>query len=151
MKTIVAALGAALLAGCGTAPRRPAVGEELALEVETFRLTSARASEREGAGGGRIVLFESDASRAEAWVELASGTYEVTVILDGPDADHDAVYVSVAEDEYRVHPEPGYRGCLSAAARRPEVCVWKDGAMPVVFRAAETGVSLDRLILKRVQ
>lgn len=152
MKKLAATLALALsAAGCAGTPRLPAVGEELTLEVEAFRLRAARPAAREGAGGGRVVLFESGGSRAETSVELAAGTYEVVVYMDGPDADHDAVFVSVAEDEHRVYPDAGYRGCLSAAAPRPEICVWKNGPMPVIFRAAETGVSLDRVILKRVQ
>ena len=138
-----------LLLGCGGAAKLE-VGQELALEVEGFRLTEARAAERAGAGGGRVVLFESERSRAEARVTLETGRYEVTVVLDGPDRDHDAVFVALEKDEYRVYPDAGDRGRLSPAADRLEMCVPQAGPVAISLRTAETGVALDRVVLKRL-
>ena len=129
-------------------PPKPALLEETTLEVETFKLDEAEVKDLAGASGGKAVLFASETAGAETVVPLKKGTYEVTLYAQGSDEDHDAVYLSVAGIENRVYtPEWG----KVVACEPVVVVVPKDGPCKVVLLAAETGVYLDKVVLKRVK
>lgn len=130
------------------APPEPALLEEAVLEVEEFKLDEAEVKDLAGAGGGKAVLFAEETAGAETVVPLKKGTYQVTLYAQGSDEDHDAVYLSVAGIENRVYtPEWG----KVVACEPVVVVVPKDGPCKVVLLAAETGVYLDKVVLKRVK
>jgi len=120
---------------------------EVALEVENFtKLDEAEVKDLAGASGGKAVLFDSEISGAETSVLLTKGTWEVTLHMQGGDSEHDAVYLSVAGIEERLFPEEADK---VMAVESFTVQVTKDGPVKVVLLAAETGVYLDKVVLKK--
>jgi len=131
-----------------TQAARPPAAEGTVLECETFKLDHAKVLDLAGASGGKAVLFDSETCGAETSVPLTKGTYEVTLFIQGTDEDQDAVYLSVAGIEYRLFPED-YGKVMAVEPFTVEVA--KDGAVKVVLMAAETGVYLDKVVLKKVK
>jgi len=121
---------------------------EITLEVEKFKLDEAEVKDLAGASGGKAVLFDSEMSAAETSVSLTGGTYEITLHMQGGDDEHDAVYISVAGIEIRTYPEERDK---VMAVEPFTVQVTRDGPVKVVIMAAETGVYLDKVVLKKVK
>jgi len=122
---------------------------ELVLEVEAFtKLEEAQVKDLAGASGGKAVFFDSETSAAETSVPLTKGTWEVTLFMQGTDEDQDAVYLDVAGTEQRLFPQD-YGKVMAVEPFTVEVA--KDGAVKVVLMAAETGVYLDKVVLKKVK
>ena len=157
---LVVLVAAGLLAGCkelrdmckggpteAAPPEVKVLPSEVALEVEDFtKLDEAEVKDLVGASGGKAVLFDSEISGAETSVLLTKGTWEVTLHMQGGDSEHDAVYLSVAGIEERLFPEEADK---VMAVESFSVQVTKDGLVKVVLLAAETGVYLDKVVLKK--
>ncbi len=152
----VAVLAGLTLAGGGTTPptaAKPvtttqAAGDTVTLDVKTFKLEDAQVKDCAGATGGKAVLFDKETASAKSTVTLKKGTYEVTLFMKAEDDAHDAVYLTVAGQEERLFPED-YGKVMAATPFTVEVKA--DGAVPVALTAAETGMFLDKIVLKKVK
>ena len=131
----------------------PAVGESVTLEAENFTLTAVKAVSLAGASGGKAIHFMESSGEASTSTLLAKGTYEVMLYLQGTDQEHDAVYLTVAETEFRFFP--GIHGEVTQAGTRGGesvlVEIASDGDHPVRLAYAEDDVCVDRVVLKRVK
>jgi hypothetical protein len=159
-------LVAALIVGCRSTPApAPAAPDTTAvtpapttpaaptpavvtLECRTFTLTDAALKDLAGACGGKAVLFDKETAKAATSVNLLKGTYEVTVYLQAPDSDSDAIYVSVNKNEERLYPDE--YGSIQPT-RTYTVEVQADGPCAVEIVPAETGMLLDRVVLKKIK
>ena len=120
----------------------------MTLEVETFTLEDATVKDLQGATGGKAVLFDKETSSAKTTVTLKKGNYEVTVFVQGVDPDHDAFFLSVAGEESRLFPAE-YGKVVAADPVKVEVK--QDGAVAIALAAAETGLYLDKVVVKAVK
>jgi hypothetical protein len=119
------------------------------IEAEEFRLQGAKVVALQGASRGQAVLFDSDGAHASLSVQLQRGTYEVTAYVQGADEKHDAVLLSVGGHETRLSPQDAYGKIVPTAAF--QVAVDKDGPCKIALTADETGVYVDRIVLKRLK
>jgi hypothetical protein len=150
---------ALMFSGCGEQgkPVSPAkvketkiLGKDMfSLEVEDFKLTNAEVQKLEGAGGGKVVVFKDDYSRAEKTIQLGKGKYEVTVYALGPSFDEDAFYLTVGNlaEERRWPENPGE---LLPTQDTISLTQEADGPCNITLRFGEKNVQLDRVQFKPV-
>ena len=79
-------------------------------------------------------------------MKLGKGTYEITVYAQGADDRHDAFYVSLAGVEQRRFPSEWGKVIATKAVT---VNIERAGDQTLTIRAAESGVHIDRVVLKR--
>ncbi len=132
-------------------PARP-VGPEVTLEAEEFALRGVKAWEFPGAPGEKALLFLFAGDRAETTVVLRQGRYEVRVLMQGLDTNHDSVLVTVAGREQRFTQDSWGRLAPGKVhdVPRPTVDVPRDGEHRVALAFDESHVWVDRVVLVRV-
>ncbi len=132
-------------------PPRTVTGPEVTLEAETFRCAGVEVKDLSGASG-RALFFGQTGGRAESKVRLQKGTYEAHVYMQGHHTYHDAVFLNLAGQEFRFYQEKWNRLAAGAVKDTPQVLVKvpRDGDHAVALEFAETGVYVDRIVLRRV-
>ena len=129
------------------------VGESLALEAESFNLGEMRVHALALASGGKVIGFTLGGGEASTDVRLLAGTYEVMLFVQGVDEDHDAVYLTVVDAQWRFYPETHGEVVRAVTNDADPVLVEiaSDGSVPLRLSHAEDGVFVDRVVLKRVK
>ena len=123
---------------------------EITLEAEDFTLTEAKVRNLPEAGGGKAVALSGEGSSASRTISIAAGSYELHVFIRGTDGEQDAVFVTIAETEYRFYNDD--HGVLGPAFSNDGdpvvVSIPANGEYTVSLTFAEPGVLIDRLVLK---
>ena len=131
----------------GTAPKAK-LAEPIILEAENLTLKNAKIQDLKGASNGKAVLLDQPESQITGKIMLKKGEYEVTVYVFAPDGKHDALYLTLANVEERLFPE---EWAALVATQTITVQIIKDKECDLEIVPAETGVSIDRIVIKQVK
>jgi len=147
----IAVLSILVLAGPLSAAERPKL---TVLQIESFELTNAPVEEMKGAGGGKVVVFGSEKSKAVTEIELPSGWYEAVLYVWAEDEESDCTYLMIEADDFnagvaempvipwdkkQIAPCTPIQFKFEGPLRPRQIKLWTN----------ETGVKLDRLEIKR--
>jgi len=142
---IVLASGSVLLA---------AEAKQIVLEIESLKLDKAKVEKMKGAGGGKVVFFDSEKCKAETTIKLPGGWYEAVLYVWAKDDDSDSTFLTIEADDYntgvakmpvwpwdkgKIAPCYPFQFKVEDAKKTRKIQLWAD----------EPGVKLDRLIIKR--
>jgi hypothetical protein len=128
---------------------QPEPAEEVTvLEVEEFTLKDAKVQALAAAGGGKVVVLQGDLSTAEKTIQLAKGTYTVTVYAFAPSYEEDAFYLTVGDGyEERIFPEEINKVLPAGPVTHTQKA---DGPCKISLGFGEENVQLDRVEIKPV-
>jgi hypothetical protein len=157
LKNLIAGLGraaappaAAIAQAAAVTPAAAPALAETVIEVESMKLTDAEVRPLPGAGGGRVVVFEKETGMAEGSVKLTQGRYELILYVLAPDGDHDATSVEVEKGiDRRIWSS--HHGKLAPCDDPVPFTVKQDGEVPIKLWVAETGVLLDRVVIRKLE
>lgn len=118
-----------------------------------FTLRDARVVGLPEASGGKAVLLDRESSAAEAALKLDRGVYRIWAHLKTRDAEHDSIWVSVRNQKWKIWSEDwGRMACRGGRYGIMDIrfLVEDDNPVPMRVAAKETGVLLDRLVVRRL-
>ena len=119
-------------------------GKKFTLEMEDFKLTTAKVQDLEEASGGKVVVLQDEYSQAEKTIQLSKGNYQITVFALGTSFDEDAFYLSIGNTfEGRLYPESP--GEILPTLDLVHYTQKADGPCKILFTYAEPNVLLDRI------
>jgi hypothetical protein len=122
----------------------------IVIEIESFTLTDAKVQELKGASGGKVVLFDSEKSKAIGKVKLPAGKYQLTLYCQAEDEERDATYLQVNKDlDNRLWPVE--KGSIQPCEDIVFFAVAEEGEQTIALWTAETGVLLDRVEIIKVK
>jgi len=133
---------------------------DVVLECEALTLTDAEIVEAADASGGKCIQFSKETSKAEKETTLKAGRYAVDVYMKCQDLAHDTIYLSVpGKEKIKVFPSHAHLPQTSFVrvpvdedrAKPLLVETEKDQAVKIALLARETGMLLDRIVLRKVE
>ena len=133
-----------MMAGILGACLNPGGAAQMVFEVEDLAISNAEVQELEGASG-KVVVFEEEGAEATGEVTLERGVYRGHLEMLAPNADSDAVHVTVGEQRSRVYPPT--HGELSESSEFT-VQIEEAGTYPLSVTLGEPGALVDRVLLQ---